>query len=201
MEKYALISVSDKENIIPFAEKLVSLGYKIISTGGTYKLLKKHISEEFLIEVKNITNFPEILDGRVKTLHPKIFGGILADRRKDSHLKTLKDFNIPNIEIVVVNLYPFEKVVSQGASLEEAIENIDIGGVSLLRAAAKNFENVLIVCDKEDYNEVLNRLENNSIDFNFRLKLAVKAFKRTRDYDNAIFNYLEKILNSNWFLN
>jgi len=194
MEKYALISVSDKENILPFAKKLVSLGYKIISTGGTYRLLKNHISENSLLEVQNITNFPEILDGRVKTLHPKIFGGILADRKNESHLKTLKEFNIPNIEIVVVNLYPFEKVISQGASLKEAIENIDIGGVSLLRAAAKNFENVLVVCDKKDYDEVLNRLENNKIDFKFRLNLAIKAFKRVKDYDTAISNYLENFL-------
>ena len=195
MEKYALISVSDKENILPFAKKLVSLGYKIISTGGTYRLLKNHISENFLIEVQNITNFPEILDGRVKTLHPKIFGGILADRKNESHLKTLKEFNIPNIEIVVVNLYPFEKVTSQGASFKEAIENIDIGGVTLLRAGAKNFENVLVVCDKKDYDEVLNRLENNKIDFKFRLNLAIKAFKRVKDYDTAISNYLENFLN------
>ena len=196
MEKYALISVSDKENIISFAKKLIFLGYKIISTGGTYKLLKEHISKSFLLEVQNITNFPEILDGRVKTLHPKIFGGILADRKNDSHLKILKEFNIPNIKIVVVNLYPFEKVVSQNASFKEAIENIDIGGVALLRAAAKNFENVLVICDKKDYDKVLNRLENNKIDFKFRLKLAIKAFKRVKEYDTAISNYLENFLNA-----
>ncbi len=193
MEKYALISVSDKENIENLAKELVNLGYKIISTGGTYRLLKKVLPEDKLVEVKNITNFPEILDGRVKTLHPKIFGGILADRRKKEHVETLKEFDIPDIEIVVVNLYPFEKVVSQGANLEKAIENIDIGGVSLLRAAAKNFENVLVVCDKSDYEELIKRLKNNKIDFKYRLKLALKAFERTKNYDAAIYEYLKNM--------
>ena len=184
--KKALISVCNKEGLAEFAKSLVSLDYEIISTGGTYKLLKGEGIKN-LKKVEEITGFPEIMDGRVKTLHPKIFGGILADRSKEDHLNQAEDNKIPIIDLVVCNLYQFDK--------EPGIENIDIGGVTLLRAAAKNYQDVTVVSDVEDYNmilEALSEVEDKKIERlkDLRKELAYKAFCHTADYDAMIADYL-----------
>jgi len=176
--KTALISVSDKTGIIEFAKNLKKSDVKIISTGGTAKFLKK--AKIPVISVEEITGFPEILDGRVKTLHPKIHAGILAKKTKQ-HIDELKKYKIRAIDIVVVNLYPFEE--------KPSIENIDIGGVAMLRAAAKNFENVLAVCDPNDYFNIIDNIKSSKIDFAFRKKLAAKAFSHTSYYDSLIAGY------------
>ncbi|HAX61670.1 MAG TPA: bifunctional phosphoribosylaminoimidazolecarboxamide formyltransferase/inosine monophosphate cyclohydrolase, partial [Elusimicrobia bacterium] len=176
--KTALISVSDKTGIVEFAKELKKLDVKIISTGGTVTFLKKvGIS---VVSVEKITGFPEILDGRVKTLHPKIHAGILAKKTKQ-HIDELKKHKINAIDIVVINLYPFEE--------KPSVENIDIGGVAMLRAAAKNFENVLAVCDTKDYSNIIDNIKSSKIDFSFRKKLAAKAFSHTAYYDSIISNY------------
>lgn len=187
--KRALISVSDKEGIVEFAQGLVKLGYEIISTGGTYNRL-----QEAGIEVKKvaeITGFPEILDGRVKTLHPKVHGGILA-RRIPEHLEQLAQNEITPIDIVAVNLYPFRETVSKAdVSLEEAIENIDIGGPSMVRAAAKNYRDVVIVVKPEFYAPILKELEDEGdVSQETRFKLALEAFSHTAAYDAMISSYL-----------
>ncbi|MFN3550781.1 MAG: bifunctional phosphoribosylaminoimidazolecarboxamide formyltransferase/IMP cyclohydrolase [Endomicrobiia bacterium] len=187
--KNALISVYDKTNILEFASELQKLGIKIYSTGGTAKFLKdKNIDVE---EISNYINFPEILAGRVKTLHPKIFGGILAERQNKSHLKDLKEYKIELFDIVVVNLYPFEETILETTDEEKIIENIDIGGVALIRAAAKNFKDVIVVVDNRDYNLVLEKIKSTKIDIEFKKYLATKAFFYTSRYDSII---------SNWFL-
>ena len=173
----ALISVTDKSKLADFAKKLADLGYEIISTGGTYKELKA-AGVKSLKKVEEITGFPEIMDGRVKTLHPKIFGGILADRSKTDHLEQAKANQIPLIDLVVCNLYNFRQ--------KPGAENIDIGGVSLLRAAAKNHKHVLVICDPDDYEEALIKLN----DLKFRKKMAQKAFNQTAAYDTMIADYL-----------
>ncbi|MCX8095965.1 MAG: bifunctional phosphoribosylaminoimidazolecarboxamide formyltransferase/IMP cyclohydrolase [Spirochaetes bacterium] len=192
-EKYAIISVYDKEGIIGFAKSLVELGYKIISSSGTYKLLKENSID--VIEVSSITNFPEILEGRVKTLHPLIHGGILY-RNKEDHLKQVSEIDIPNIEIVVVNLYPFEQTVSSTQDLEKIVENIDIGGPTLVRAGAKNFERVLVVVDKNDYNLVIEKLKNGGNNREFRLILASKAFNYIASYDSIIASFFNSLTSS-----
>ncbi len=179
--KRALISVSDKEGVAEFARKLAKCGIEIISTGGTKKVI-----EDEGIEVKSvekITDFPEIMDGRVKTIHPKIFGGILA-REKDKEQK--ESLGIEDIDLVVVNLYPFEETAKNEESLPELIEMIDIGGPSLIRAAAKNYSRVCVVVEPEDYNEVIQAIENQKIDVSMREKLALKAFQHTAKYDSYI---------------
>lgn len=176
--KTALISVSDKTGIIEFARELKKLDVRIISTGGTAKFLKK--AGIPVVSVEKITDFPEILDGRVKTLHPKIHAGILAKNTKQ-HIDELKKHKINAIDIVVINLYPFEQ--------KPSIENIDIGGVAMLRAAAKNFENVLAVCDPTDYYHIIGNIKSSKIDFSFRKKLAAKAFRHTAYYDSLIADY------------
>lgn len=176
--KTALISVSNKTGIIEFAKQLQKLNIKIISTGGTAKFLAK--AKISVVSVDEITGFPEILDGRVKTLHPKIHAGILAKKTK-KHLDELKKLKIGTIDMVVINLYPFEQ--------KPSIENIDIGGVALLRAAAKNFENVLVVCDPKDYYHIVANVKMKKIDFSFRKQLAAKAFRHTAYYDSLIANY------------
>ena len=189
----ALISVSDKSAIVPFAKSLTDLGIDIISTGGTYKLLKEegiHVTE-----ISNYTNFPEIMGGRVKTLHPKIHGGILARRNVD--FAVMEEHNIPPIDLVVVNLYPFEATVAKpDCTLASAIENIDIGGPTMLRAAAKNHKHVTVLVDPSDYDSIIDLLENNQnqVDETIRFRLAVKTFEHTANYDGAIANYLGKIL-------
>ncbi|MFN3301974.1 MAG: bifunctional phosphoribosylaminoimidazolecarboxamide formyltransferase/IMP cyclohydrolase, partial [Patescibacteria group bacterium] len=185
--KYALISVYDKENIVEFAKNLENLGYGIISTSKTANLLKENNIN--VKEISEITNFPEILNGRVKTLHPLIFGSLLADRENENHKKEIEKFKLKNIEIVVVNLYPFEKIISGKHKIDEAIENIDIGGVSLIRASAKNYKNIITVTDKNDYEEVIEKIKNNENTIDFRRNLAIKAFAYVANYDIAIYNY------------
>ncbi|HBY57526.1 MAG TPA: bifunctional phosphoribosylaminoimidazolecarboxamide formyltransferase/inosine monophosphate cyclohydrolase [Candidatus Atribacteria bacterium] len=193
--KRALISVSDKEGIVDFAKGLEELGIEIISTGGTARLLQEAKVKVKLIS--EVTNFPEILDGRVKTLHPLIFGGILARSDNPLHQEQLATQQIEPISLVVVNLYPFQKTVSkEGVKLEEAIENIDIGGPSLLRAAAKNYQDVAVVINPQDYSVILEELKKNNreISLDTKKKLAVKVFEHTSFYDGIIAQYLRKNL-------
>ncbi|MFQ6082518.1 MAG: bifunctional phosphoribosylaminoimidazolecarboxamide formyltransferase/IMP cyclohydrolase [Candidatus Aminicenantia bacterium] len=188
--KRVLISVYDKRNLKNFAEGLINLNWEIIATGGTARFLKENNID--YLPLSKITGFPEILDGRVKTLHPHILGGILAIRAKKEHLKELDGVNIKPIDMVVVNLYPFQEVTAKKeVDLEEALENIDIGGVSLIRAAAKNFRDVIVIVDLDDYSEILRILaEEKEINQEKRVSLAIKAFKHTSIYDYYIFNYL-----------
>jgi phosphoribosylaminoimidazolecarboxamide formyltransferase/IMP cyclohydrolase len=191
----ALISVSDKTGILDFARKLASIGVKILSTGGTAKVLRdNNISAT---DVSDHTGFPEMLDGRVKTLHPKIHGGLLGRRDRPEHLKAMMAHGIDPIDLVVVNLYPFESTVFRaGVTLEEAVENIDIGGPSMLRSAAKNFHDVAVVIDPVDYDRVWDELERygGEMSRETRFSLAAKAFARTAKYDAAISAYLERVL-------
>lgn len=188
MKKRALISVSDKTNLIPFAEGLERLGYEIISTGGTLQLLKE--ANLNAIAVDSVTQFPEILDGRVKTLHPKVHGGLLAKRSNEAHVQALKDNDIDPIDIVVVNLYPFkETLAKENVSHEEVIENIDIGGPAMLRASAKNYEDVAVVVDPNDYENVLELLEDGVLEVAARKELAAKVFRHTAHYDSMIATY------------
>ncbi len=190
----ALISVSDKTGIKDFARALHALGVEILSTGGTAKELNN--GKIPLTEVSDFTAFPEILDGRVKTLHPKIHGGILARRDQKSHLQTLEKLKIKPIDLVVVNLYPFEETVDkEDATEEEIIENIDIGGPGLIRSAAKNFASVTVITDSNDYALVLDELKKNgSTTLETRRQLARKAFSRTYQYDEAIEHYFREKL-------
>ncbi|OHD06846.1 MAG: hypothetical protein A2Y41_08110 [Spirochaetes bacterium GWB1_36_13] len=192
MKKKALLSVSDKEGILELAETLVKKDFEILSTGGTAALLKEKKIPVTLIE--NYTGFPEILDGRVKTLQPKIHAGILANRKINSHKTQMERLEFGLIDIVVVNLYPFEATVSKpGVTLEEAIENIDIGGITLIRAAAKNYESVAIISDIKDYKTVQDALEkDSSVSLEIRKIFALKAFQKTVEYDLAIHKYLVK---------
>ena len=189
----ALLSVSDKSGLVAFAEALQGAGVELISTGGTYNLLSEHNIKAK--KVSDVTGFPEILDGRVKTLHPYIFGGILARRELSNHVSTLEEHNIPFIDMVVVNLYPFEKTAAQrDVRFEDVIEQIDIGGPSLLRAAAKNFKDVVVVCDPAEYDNVIKEMteDDNTVSEAIRLRLARKVFEHTSHYDAAIAGYLEK---------
>ncbi|MEW8997067.1 MAG: bifunctional phosphoribosylaminoimidazolecarboxamide formyltransferase/IMP cyclohydrolase [Thermoanaerobacter sp.] len=190
MAKKALISVSKKEGIVEFAKKLNELGYEIISTGGTYNLLKENRVN--VVKVSDITGFPEIMDGRVKTLHPKIHGGLLAIRDNEEHIKALKEHGIEPIDIVVINLYPFkETILKENVTLEEAIENIDIGGPSMIRAAAKNYKYVTILVDPKDYDTVIEEIKQyGNTKEETRFYLAAKAFGHTALYDSLIYNYL-----------
>lgn len=192
MAKLALLSVSDKTGLADFATALVKQhGYTLLSTGGTAKLL----AEKGLpvTEVSQHTGFPEMMEGRVKTLHPKIHGGLLCRRDKADHLAAAKQHGINLIDLVVVNLYPFEQTVAKPhVEFEEAIENIDIGGPSMLRSAAKNHDSVTVVCDPGDYNAVLAAMANSAELGALRRKLALKVFQRTGCYDKAIAAYLEK---------
>ena len=190
----ALLSVSDKTGVLEFAKELKSLGWDIISSGGTAKLLKDN--NVACKEVSEITGFPEILDGRVKTLNPKIHGGILAIRDNADHKNQLKKHDIGAIDIVAVSLYPFEATMNKIPKPadkkinQDVIENIDIGGVALLRAAAKNYKDVLVICDSSDYGIVIEGLKNKSISEETKLTLAAKAFRHTAYYDSLISNYL-----------
>ena len=186
----ALISVSDKTNLIPLARVLRKFHIEILSTGGTLKALKEAGIAARAVE--DVTGFPEILEGRVKTLHPKIHGGLLFRRDKKSHVQEARQHDIAAIDFVIVNLYPFEKVTCEkSCDLETAVENIDIGGPSMLRSAAKNFDSVTVVCDPEDYPEVIRDLEaqRGKISPALRKKLAVKVFARTAAYDRAISDF------------
>lgn len=191
--KRALISVSDKTGIVEFARQLHQHDIEILSTGGTASLLAKENIP--VIEVSDYTGFPEMMDGRVKTLHPKIHGGILARRGQDDAV--MQEHDIPGIDLIVVNLYPFEATVANpDCSLEDAIENIDIGGPTMVRASAKNHAHVAIVVDPNDYSSVLEQLAQNDgvIEADSRFKMAVKAFEHTARYDGMIANYLGKIV-------
>jgi phosphoribosylaminoimidazolecarboxamide formyltransferase/IMP cyclohydrolase len=185
----ALISVSDKSGITEFATRLAALGWELISTGGTAKALRKAGLD--VKDVADVTGFPEILDGRVKTLHPGVHGGLLARRDLPEHMDAIKKHNITPIDLVVVNLYPFRETASRkDAALEEVVEQIDIGGPSMLRSAAKNFESVFVVVDPADYPRVLASIEAKDHDADLRFLLAQKVYAHTASYDSAIANWL-----------
>ena len=179
----ALISVSDKTGVVEFADGLKRLGWDIIATGGTMKLLRDAGLE--VINISDVTGFPEICDGRVKTLHPKVHGGLLARRDLPSHLEALRENGIEFIDMVCVNLYPFRQTIAkEGVSMEDAIENIDIGGPSMLRSAAKNYRDVTVVCDPQDYGRVLDEIRaGGNTRSETRLMLSAKAFTHTAQYD------------------
>ncbi|WP_284141363.1 bifunctional phosphoribosylaminoimidazolecarboxamide formyltransferase/IMP cyclohydrolase [Virgibacillus sp. LDC-1] len=194
MKKRALISVSDKQGITDFAKQLVEFGYEIISTGGTLTALQK--AGIPAISVEDITGFPEILDGRVKTLHPFIHGGILAKQANPEHVSQLKAHSIERIDIVIVNLYPFKQtLLNKEATRADKIENIDIGGPTMLRAAAKNYENITVVVDPADYSRVLEALKNNKVHDELRKQLAAKVFRHTANYDAMISGFFNEITN------
>lgn len=199
MKKRALLSVSDKTGIVEFAKQLVNFGYEIISTGGTAAALQQAGIDT--IKVSDVTGFDEILDGRVKTLHPKIHAGLLARRDLSDHMACLKKLNITPIDLVAINLYPFSKTVKSGADFDACIENIDIGGPAMLRAAAKNSASVLTICDPNDYDKVIEFLKatttgEHSLHMrgmdSFRLELMKKVYHHTGTYDMAISGYLAK---------
>lgn len=187
----ALISVTDKSGVVEFGQFLAGHNVEILSTGGTAKMLREGGVK--VTEVSDFTGFPEMLDGRVKTLHPKVHAGILARRDLASHLEQMERQNLQFIDLVVVNLYQFEKAVAQpGCTLEDAIENIDIGGPTLLRAAAKNYSAVTVVVDPADYAHVMHEMKLNKGATNLatRFALARKVFKLTHEYDGAIYHWL-----------
>ena len=198
----ALISVSDKTGVVEFAQQLRSLGWEIIATGGTMKLLRDSNVE--VINISDVTGFPEICDGRVKTLHPKVHGGLLARRDDESHLQALKDNGIEFIDMVCVNLYPFRQTIAKpDVTMEDAIENIDIGGPSMLRSAAKNYKDVTVVCDPADYANVIEEIkEGGNTTVGTRLQLSAKAYTHTAEYDSMIATYMRKAagLNEKLFL-
>lgn len=189
--KTALVSVSDKTDLIPFARKLIGYGATIISTGGTARALQE--AGINVTPIDQVTGFPEMMDGRVKTLHPKVHGGLLALRDKPEHAKAMADHGITPIDLVCVNLYPFEKTVAQpDVTDDEAIEQIDIGGPSMIRSAAKNHRYVTCVTDPRQYDEVGNDMagNNGATTFTLRRRLATAAFKRTSEYDKAITSWM-----------
>ncbi|MGB0774510.1 MAG: bifunctional phosphoribosylaminoimidazolecarboxamide formyltransferase/IMP cyclohydrolase [Akkermansiaceae bacterium] len=189
----ALLSVSDKSGLTEFAQGLHDQGVQLLSTGGTSMALRE--AGLPVMDVSEFTGAPELFEGRVKTLHPKVHGGLLHKRDDDEHLKQAKDNDIPPIDLVVVNLYPFEETIAkEGVTLEQAIENIDIGGPSMLRSAAKNYKSVTVVTDPSDYSRVLSEMEEHDGDTSLKLReeLAVKVFLRTSTYDTAITNYLSQ---------
>ncbi len=196
----ALISVSDKSGILEFAQALVAQGVEIISTGGTAKLLAENGLK--VIEISDYTGFPEMLDGRVKTLHPKVHGGILGRRDLPEHVATMQQHGIGNIDLVCVNLYPFVQTVSKpGCTLEDAIENIDIGGPAMVRSSAKNHAFVTIVTDPADYTKVVDEMKANggAVTDKTRFSLAIKAFEHTAAYDGAIANHFGKLVEESDF--
>lgn len=188
----ALISVFSKDGLEPIVKKLNAQGVTIYSTGGTQKFINDLGID--VVPVENITDYPSILGGRVKTLHPKIFGGILNRQNNPSDVEEMNSFNIPQIDLVIVDLYPFEKTVASAASHQDIIEKIDIGGISLIRAAAKNFKDVLCVSSVDDYAELLDLIskDNGSISYEDRQRFAAKSFNISSHYDSAIFNYFNQ---------
>ena len=188
--KKAIISVSNKSGVVEFAKSLTQLDYELYSTGGTKRAL-----EEANVTVKSVselTQFPEIMDGRVKTLHPAVHGGILADRNKPEHLEQLSEQHIDLIDMVVVNLYPFQQTVANpDVTEDDAIENIDIGGPTMLRAAAKNFKYVTTIVHPSDYNEVIQRIKEHRLDESYRKSLMIKVFEHTNEYDHAIVSFFK----------
>lgn len=192
--KRAIISVTDKSGIVEFSRKLSDMGVEILSTGGTAKAIREGGVK--VMDISEYTGFPEMLDGRVKTLHPKVHGGLLGVRSNPEHLKMMKENGISNIDMIVVNLYQFEKTVAkEGVTLEDAIENIDIGGPAMLRSSAKNFNDVTVIVEPEDYVLVLKEMEENEgcTLLKTRFYLAKKVFSLTHKYDGAISRYLENV--------
>lgn len=186
----AILSVHDKTGIIEFAQGLISLGWSLLASGGTAKLLRDN--NMFVTEVADYTKSPEILGGRVKTLHPAIHGGLLARPTDEDHGQLI-NLGWDYIDLVAVNLYPFEETIGKpNVTYADAIENIDIGGVTLIRAAAKNHERVTLVCDPSDYNMVLEELRGGEVSAKTRARLAIKGFVSTAHYDTAIHAYLKK---------
>ena len=189
--KRALISVYDKTGIVSFASELVKLGFEIISTGGTFETLKEG-GIKLVKMVSDVTGFPEILDGRVKTEHPKVIGAILALRDKKEHMQELEMLGIEPIDLVVCNLYPFKGSTSKGIKLDTVLEKIDVGGPNMIRAAAKNFGNVTIIINSSRYDQVLREIkENGKVSAETRKKLAAEAFKETARYDSIIYRFLK----------
>jgi phosphoribosylaminoimidazolecarboxamide formyltransferase/IMP cyclohydrolase len=189
----AIISVTDKEGIVAFGKSLSDMGVDILSTGGTAKVLRD--GGVSVTDISEYTGFPEMMDGRVKTLHPKVHGGLLGLRDNPEHVNMMKTHGITPIDMVVVNLYQFEKTVAkEGVTLEEAIENIDIGGPSMLRSSAKNFRDVTVVVDPSDYKTVLQEMKTNGGETTLetRFALARKVFRLTHEYDGAITRYLDR---------
>jgi phosphoribosylaminoimidazolecarboxamide formyltransferase/IMP cyclohydrolase len=192
--KRAILSVSNKKGIVEFARAINSMGVEILSTGGTAKALR-----DAGIPVKDVsehTGFPEMLDGRVKTLHPRIHGGLLSRRDNPKDMEEIKKHGIDTIDMVVVNLYPFEETISRpGVSFAEAIENIDIGGPAMLRSASKNFQDVVVIVDPSDYEKIVEEIKNLKGDLSYRtrLELAKKVFRHTAGYDTIIADYFEKV--------
>ncbi|RDY26156.1 bifunctional phosphoribosylaminoimidazolecarboxamide formyltransferase/IMP cyclohydrolase PurH [Romboutsia weinsteinii] len=187
MSKRALISVTDKTGVVDFARELNNLGYEVISTGNTFKILQENGVDA--IQIDDVTRFPEMLDGRVKTLNPYIHGGILYKRDDANHVKTVNEYKIRSIDLVAVNLYDFEGTLKAGKSHEEMIENIDIGGPSMIRSAAKNYKDVTIVVDTNDYDMIIEKLKNNDLTLEDRKRLSYKAFSTTGRYDALISSY------------
>jgi phosphoribosylaminoimidazolecarboxamide formyltransferase / IMP cyclohydrolase len=193
----ALISVSDKKGILEFAQGLQELGVEIISTGGTAKLLAEQGVK--VTGISEVTGFPEILDGRVKTLHPNIHSGLLAIRDKEEHIKQIEELGIQPIDLVIVNLYPFRETIAKpNVTYEDAIENIDIGGPTMLRSAAKNHAFVTVVVDALDYPIILNEMKNGDVTIETKRRLAAKVFRHTAAYDSLISNYLTKQTGEEW---
>ena len=190
----ALLSVSDKSDLIVLAKKLVENNVNILSTGGTHKALSnENIS---VTEVSDVTKFPEIMNGRVKTLHPKIHGGILGRRGTDE--KVMDQYDIHPIDLLVVNLYPFKETIrNKDVEINKAIENIDIGGPAMIRAAAKNHENIIVIVDPDDYSEFIKKYENHELTLEYRQYLATKAFGHTASYDVAIYQYFNSTILKN----
>jgi len=198
MIKRALMSVSDKGGLVDFARELASMGIEILSTGGTAKALRE--GGVPVIEVSDYTGFPEMMDGRLKTLHPKIHGGLLSRRSNPRDMEDIAKHGINTIDMVVVNLYPFEKTISKpDVAFDDAIENIDIGGPAMLRAASKNFQDVTVITDPADYQKVLAEMKssNNEVSRETKLSLAQKVFAHTAKYDSLIADYLLKIIKGN----
>ena len=188
MKKRALVSVSDKAGVVDFCKGLQKFGFEIISTGGTAKVLKDAGIQ--VIGISEITGFPECLDGRVKTLHPNVHAGLLAMRSNPEHMAQLEKLNINTIDIVCVNLYPFKATLKKGADFAECVENIDIGGPTMIRAAAKNYQDVAVIVDPKDYGKVLSELENGGVTLETKKYLQYKVFAHTAVYDSLISNYL-----------
>lgn len=199
MVKRALISVSDKTGIVELAKELQSRGVEIVSTGGTAKVLSD--AGVKVINISDVTGFPECLDGRVKTLHPKVHGGLLAMRNNEEHMKQIKELGIKPIDMVIINLYPFKQtILKDNVKLEEAIENIDIGGPTMLRAAAKNYQDVVVIVDPKDYDFVLEELgSKGDVSLGTKFRLAYKVFEHTSHYDTLIAKYLRDRLGEDAF--
>ncbi|MBR2970856.1 MAG: bifunctional phosphoribosylaminoimidazolecarboxamide formyltransferase/IMP cyclohydrolase [Clostridia bacterium] len=188
MKKRALVSVSDKTGIVEVCSKLVEMGYELISTGGTMATIAK--AGLPVMNISEITDFPECLDGRVKTLHPAVHAGLLAMRDNPEHMAQLDKLNIDTIDVVIVNLYPFKQTVMAGKSFAEAVENIDIGGPTMLRSAAKNYKDVVVLIDPNDYNKVLDEMASGAVSIETRTYLMYKVYQHTAVYDSMIASYL-----------